>query len=146
MNIFGSKSGHLNNSKYCKIIFIFLQFLLYLMIFLSSRANLGFSVLKKTSNIGKSLEKNLSNIQFLKLPLLESKMFTVHWPDFERAMAGVMGRSQLEQRIFFQYFFAAIFDYFLKWSRPKDLFLNFFTRMEDSTGVIRVENFLWFSF
>ena len=46
VNIFGSKSGHLNNSRNCKVFFIFSTFLLYLMIFLSSAAHLALSILK----------------------------------------------------------------------------------------------------
>ena len=45
MNIFGSKSGHLNNSKNCKVFFIFPKFLLYLIIFPSSAAYLALSTL-----------------------------------------------------------------------------------------------------
>ena len=46
MNISGSKSGHYNNSKNCKMFFIVPQFLLYLMIFLNFAAHLALSILK----------------------------------------------------------------------------------------------------
>ena len=79
---YGSKSGHYNNSKNCKIFFIFPQFLPYLMIFPSSAAHLVLTHLhfEKSSNTAKSLEKikkNLSIILLLKWPLLKQKMFTV---------------------------------------------------------------------
>ena len=46
MNIFGSKSSHLNKCKNGKIFFIFPQYLLYLKIFKSFAAHLALSSLK----------------------------------------------------------------------------------------------------
>ena len=48
----------------------------------SAAAHLALSTYEKSSNTAKSLEKmkkNLSIILLLKWPLLEQKMFTVHW-------------------------------------------------------------------
>ena len=57
MNIFGSKSGHYyNNSKNCKIFFIFPKFLLYLIIFPSTCATLYF---EKSSNTANNLLKKI---------------------------------------------------------------------------------------
>ena len=60
MNIFGSKSGHLNNSKNFNIFFIFHK-LLYLMIFQSSAAYLTLSTLINHQILQKKLEKMMKN-------------------------------------------------------------------------------------
>ena len=79
MNIFCSKSGHLNISENCKVFFIFPKIFDYFSEFCSTFCTLHF---EKSANTEKSLEKmkkNLSNILLLKRPLLEPKIFTVHW-------------------------------------------------------------------
>ena len=83
MNIFGSKSGHQNNSKKCKIFFIFLQFLHYLFIYFSEFCS-AFATLhfEKSLNTAKGLEKIkkiLSIILLIIWLLLKPKMFIVQW-------------------------------------------------------------------
>ena len=81
MNIFGSKSGHLNNSKLQGFLHFPQNFAICddFSEFCSTFGTLHF---EKSSNTAKKLEqmkKNVSIILSLKWPLLEPKMFIVHW-------------------------------------------------------------------
>ena len=58
MNIFGSKSGHLNISKNCKIFFILPQFLLYYLMIFPSSAESSNTCCK---HFGKNEEKSINN-------------------------------------------------------------------------------------
>ena len=67
MNIFGSKSGHLNNSKNCKVFFIFPKFLPYLMIFSEFCCTFGTLHFEKSSNTAKNFEKMKKNLPIILL-------------------------------------------------------------------------------
>ena len=82
INIFGSKCGHLNNSKNCKVFFILHKMLLYFMIFPSSAAYLALSTLKNRQIVvlqksWRKWRKIFELLLLLKWPLWEQEMFTV---------------------------------------------------------------------
>ena len=83
MNIFGSKSSHIINSKNCKVFFIFPKFLLYLIMFSEFCCAFGNLHFEKSSNTAKNflekMKKNLPISLLLKWPLMEPKMFIVQF-------------------------------------------------------------------
>ena len=75
MNIFVSKSGHLNDSKKCMVFFIFPKLMLYLMIFPNSATYLALSTLKNHQILQKirENEEKSSNYPITKMAAFAPK-------------------------------------------------------------------------